>query len=523
MRIAAAFIAIVAFFVLTAPNNRTESDDRFHLAERVETRPVTESLVNSRLMLYHVVTRAAYVGLRGLGLDVSGLDVLESISVASAALSVMLLYFFLAGPLGLGRLPAALGAAMLALSYGFWRYSSEADVYPAAALSILAVITVVARGEGRADANDDRRLALAGALAGLSVLFYRGSVIALFLALPLALLHARSARRPVIYGVVGAATMLVGYLVGFVAYGPESISSSEFMAFLTSRVDEFEPSPPSAKTLFLGMSVVGHGFVSSNWIFGFDALSDAVAALVPHLAIDEEVFAAREAGWIVYVPLVLSPLVFGLLAVTLRAAASVVDREALDRWTAFLIAWVAVKYMVIAVLNAGLEAGVLIQIPLAALAARFLFEPCVRLGGRASAGAIALVAALFLVNVTGGMGVVRSADGDLYRVLGAPLLETATPDDLVIVTRKTRNLGSYLRYEGAIPVHATRDGGVDSAIEETLGNGGRVFVFEDFFEAPDWLARYAGAEHDEAVGRARSRARSILFAETEAGAVYEMR
>ena len=63
----AVFAALVLFYVVTAPENRTESDDRFTFAVMLESKTAGQLVRDSRLMLFHTTVRALYVGLHGLG------------------------------------------------------------------------------------------------------------------------------------------------------------------------------------------------------------------------------------------------------------------------------------------------------------------------------------------------------------------------------------------------------------------------------------------------------------------------
>lgn len=511
------FLLLLLFFLVTAAGNAGETDDVYAFAYRAENFGL-DYISDPRLMLYHMAMRLLYLGGQGLGLDIPALTLMRVFSALCAAAALPLLARVIVTDLKLSGATALLTAGLLGISYGFWRYAAEAEVYIPAILLILAVFHGLSQSLAKLQGlfSGLPRFAAWGGLAGLAVLFYQPSVIPLFFAFPFLLLYRNRLIQLGCYLAVGGGTVVAGYLLGFLAYWPDPLSLASFQAFLSQRAGEFVVPPFTLKTVIVSMIrsafSLSHDLASVNWIFAFDPVVKLIQQAFSSNVITEEVFLAKRAGLLVYLPFL---TLAGLAVLTLRILWSLrLPPLAPLKQRPFIVIliWTAVNGAIIGRLNpAGLEAWIMVFPPLVMLFAVLVIEPCFRLGRERLI--TAFVGVLFLHNAVGGMALVWSPANEYDRVAGAWIIAEAKPEDLVIVNGNA-GLGESLRYlsparvaligvfqeprvsasllTGDLGGLATRTRGRDfgdrplsDAISETWRAGGRLIFLESFFQLPE--------------------------------------
>jgi len=178
----------------------------------------------------HVVQRLTYDGARLAGYGGRALPVLKILTAVSAAAAVAAFAFVLIAVLGLATAPAVGWALAFGGSYGYWHYAGTADPYGLSALVLIAAWGAIVAAAGDTGSDRTRRIATAGALAGLVAVTHQFAGILLAVgALALWPLWALDGRRPGIarlaaLGVVAAVVAVVGYgVLGTVATGSASL------------------------------------------------------------------------------------------------------------------------------------------------------------------------------------------------------------------------------------------------------------------------------------------------------------
>ncbi|WP_282605676.1 hypothetical protein [Pelagibius sp. Alg239-R121] len=544
------FLLLTGFYLVTAAGNAGETDDVYAFAYRAENFSAGY-LSDPRLMLYHLSMRLLFVATGSLGLDISALILMRGFSAVCAAASLLLLMRIAVLDLKLSATTAILTAVILGSCYGFWRYAAEAEVYIPAILLILLVFHGLSRsleGVGAALAVISA-FAGWGLLAGLSVLFYQPSVVPLFFAFPVLLLYRTRILHLSFYLAAGGAVVAGGYLIGFLVFWPEPLGVDTFKVFLSQRADEFIVPPFSLRTVFVSMIrsafALGHDFASVNWIFAFDPIVKLVQQAFSSNVITEEVFLAKRAGALVYLPIItlsaLTAISLGVLKAIWRPSIAFLKR----RPFLVVLLWAAINGAIIGRLNpAGLEAWIMVFPPLVILFAVGVIEPCIKRGNISIV--IAFAAALFLHNAVGGMALVWDPANEYDRATGSWVIAEAQPQDLVIVSGNA-GLVEAMRYlspakvaligafqapgvsqsllEGDTRGLFTRTRGRDfddfllrDLIQETWNTGGRLIFFDGFFKLPKGVKLEDWPEFNE-VKALRDRLQKVYDA-PDVGATY---
>ncbi|MGF1627956.1 MAG: hypothetical protein ACFCUT_00660 [Kiloniellaceae bacterium] len=546
------FVLLTGFYLATAAGNLSETDDVYAFAYRAEHFAL-DHLSDPRLMLYHIAMRLLFLGASALEPDVSALILMRVISALAAAASLLLVVRIAVADLKVSIPSALLAAAVLGSCYGFWRYAAEAEVYLPAIFLILLIFRGLSSGIG--DGGEVRRRARMltaaawGGLAGLVVLFYQPSVIPLFFAFPLLLLYRGRIVPLGCYLAVGIGVVLAGYVIGFLAYWPQPLGVAAFNSFLSQRSEEFMVPSLSLRTVVVSMIraafALGHDIVSANWIFAFDPVAGLIQRAFSNNVITEEVFLAKRAGLLAYLPVLSLPL---LAVLSLRILVAIWPLQmGLLRQRQFLtlLLWVGINGAIVGRLNpAGVEAWIMLLPPLVLAMTACAIEPCLRTNRGHLVGAFA--AALFLHNAVGGMALVFDPENEYDRVKGAWIIAEAGPRDLVVVTENA-GLVESLRYLSSanVALIATREApavadsllrgdmnrlftltsGRDfnnrllrNLIKETWRQGGRLIVFDDFFKLPVQFGN-GGQSASAALGELREQAVRVYDA-ADVGATY---
>lgn len=531
------FAAILAFYALTAPENHYESWDAYWYALGVQQYGLIETF-DTRSILYHVVNRLIFVSANALGSDLTSYAVIQAVSVVSAALSLLLLVRLLTRGFAVSELASWLTAGTLGVSYGFWRYAAEAELYAPSAFLILAVLNLIFDADNRAHGRWPSILP-AALLAGAAVLYYQPNSIPLFLAIPVLFLARDRLGWLVAYGAFGSAVVVLGYVVAYLVSQPDPLAPLAPLAlieFVASRSSEFNNKPLRTDLLVQSVVSAGHTILSTNWIYGIDEFAEAIAKMQPWRPLKEEIYAAAQFRPFVYLPVIILPALVAALLWALWRAIGAGASCPFNRRIAFSLVWLAVFAAVVGWLQpGGFESKILMLLPLAVLFAIYVVEPCVS-SRQARAPAVLLILIL-LYNTFGGMGIVQSSKGDYLRAKAAWLIANATQDDLVVLIGEDGRMEYFIRYAAGTRVvvmsgpartrvaSSERVGSdlLQFFIDETRERCGRVFVFDEFFTPSEQLAaraplRYAYLREVAAEFSGRER---LVFS-NDVGQTYEI-
>lgn len=505
------FLAFSALYLLTWVENVGDTDDVYYFAYLVENFPLNY-VGDPRLMLYKSLMQWLYHALHSFGLPISGITLMRSFSAICGALVVISFYQLLVRDLKVHVYSAASATALLVLSYGFWRYAIEAEVYVPSILLLLITLHWFYRLDEREELGPLALLPL-GIFSGLVVLFYQPNVIPLALAFTMMMLRKKRCCGLIVYGMAAAVVVIGGYYVGFKVYQTHPMGLATFEEFLAQRSLEFVVWPFDKENIIratLGsVLILTHDLVSANWLFAHDWIGLEVQQLFAYEWFVEKQYAAQQGGWMTYPPLLLMPLLALLWLWVLIRAFPFSWRALVQHKTLPYLVWLIFSGLVVWRLNPyGPEAWIMVLPPLIVVLTLLVLEPAVRNGVRDALVAIVLI--VLAHNAISGIGIIRDRLSEYAVAKTQWILDNADKNDAVLIvddnplfmTMNYRSDAQILPVvleaapiiaEGLLTGHwrvklaseLSRDFRVvmmDEFFAKTLASGNRIIFTNDFFE-----------------------------------------
>lgn len=484
-RCVAAAAGVALFYLATQPVNRTEAEDAYGFAWAVERARWSE-LIHPHHLFYLPAMRVLYGAVTALAPNVRALDVMAAVGALAAGAGVVMIGSLLRR-LGVERRRAVGAAAGLALSYGFWRYAAEAEIYaPAIALTLAA---------WRQAANGDRRWrseAAAALYGGAAICTHIFAVLPVLGAIPLWTWRTRGGWRSAIRPAAGVAAVAA---LAYVAAGRLPVHEVGGPDPLRSEGGWRAVAAPKAAI------ALGHSLVAGNFVFGEPRIADALRSLFPARMLDEELFLGqaipvgwRQAAWATLgLAAAAAAAAIGSAAIAMRrrrAGPGRAEFQGLETGEAgsskdwkLALGSAACWFGAHAALLLWMEPGnpelwVMALPPLwmaVGAAAEGCALPATHLG--------AAVVALGLHNWVGGLSPLRRADGDYNAARAAAVVAIAQPGDTIWTAGGTV-FARYLRYQTQA---AVVDLWADPA--PPMPAAGRALVLGDVARPPAALAR----------------------------------
>ena len=473
--LAAAFLLLLGFYALTNPRNHSEANDALGYALTVEQAPAAQ-LWHSQHLLYFPAAKILFVAARQAGLADRANGVLIVFSQVCGALAVLAVFLLLRRR-GSAPSAAAAGAATLALSYGFWRYSNETEIY-APALLLILLAWLAAAGAPRL-----RNVLLGAALAALACLMHVLNVLPALAALPLFYLLQRRWRAALLHGA------LAGGLTGAVYL---ALFGTRVVAEIFGAAPDQPEGGLAAASLVKGAVALAQNIAAGNFLFASERVQHALTALFPYRALARQIFTGQHADALSrtapYATLALLALAGGALLVA-RLRTRNLHQDA--AFTLAVGAWFALYALVVLVTEpGGPENWVMALPPLALLLAATVFAPLAAAGRTALPLAFALL--LGFHNYFGAFRLLADEEGDLAACKSAWLVGHAGAGDLVI-TADNFEVARYLAYYSrAQIIHLiyTVTASTRPQFLDTLKHcHGRVYATAEVFDLPASLRR----------------------------------
>ena len=473
LALAAGFLALYA---LTVPGNHSEAEDAFNYALKVE-RNQSSDILTAEHVLYGPIMRKLFTAAHALGIADRAYPLMLGVSLVCGAASLAVLFLLLRRTMGLTVLAAGLTTSLTGLSYGFWRYSCETEIYIPAILVALLALWIAAPPD-----TAPWRVILAAGLGAWAALLHAFAAIPALAGIPVLYLVQRRVRSACLYAI----------LAGVVALPPILfLGAGQF----TDGLDAARPAAAYVQPVKEAVGALTQAIVSGNFLFCLEPFRLGIQHLYPYRTLAEEVYMGQYAGARAAI-LPMGTLTALLLAagagclLTLRhdrrnpsrdAAAPQPGRRGLLAAAAL---WLTLHVALVLWYEPGNPENWILAIPAFWILAGVAFiQPLTR---AAPAVAMALAVLLSLHNYFGGMRLVASRESDYNAKKAEWLLAHATRDDLVL-TCESPVFVRYLRYGCPARVKYLLDANptqVQRRLTQRKPMRGRVYATPDLFDPP---------------------------------------
>ena len=472
-------------YTATAPVNHSEANDAYGYAYSVET-CATSQLWHSQHLLYFPTARVLWLLARQMGLAERAFPVMVWFSRVCGVLSVLLLFLLLHRRVTAPErdpqksralwLAAVAGAGGLAFSYGFWRYSNEAEIYtPGALLILLAWLAAAGRPTWR-------NAILSGILAAFACLMHILNVLPALAAIPVFYLAQRRFRDAITHGLVAGALTGTTYLA---FYG------SRVLAEIFGLGADQPEGGCSWASLLKGLVALAQDLTAGNFLFASEKFQHAMVQLFPYRALARQIFTGQHADLLARTIPFITLTLLVMLGVALLIIRWKTGRTSVPHLPLAIAAatWLGLQSIVVLITEPGSpENWVMTLPPFWILIAVTLYTP-IAAAGRPFVP-LAIMALLCVHNYFGGFRLLADPRGDLAACKSAWLIQNAKSGDLIL-TAESFEIMRYLRYySGADVVHLVYE--VTPASKAVLlanlrQRSGHVFATAEVFDLPPSL------------------------------------
>ncbi|MBL7114467.1 MAG: hypothetical protein ISS35_01765 [Kiritimatiellae bacterium] len=480
------FATVVIAYVLSVPQNHSEAEDGYAYALTVETGD--GALYHPHHVMFVPITRGLYRTYQFLGGTARAFDFMVWQSILSGACAAVLFFILLGNRSAFRQIDAIVVTAIMAGSYGFWRYSCEAEIYIPAVCAALFPLLIVTREKLTRSA-----LTLASPLASFSALLHIMAVIPAVIVASVILWLRRRRADALLHAFFSGVVLFVAYLVCL----PTSLLCPGVASAALSR--------PSLHLTSLLHGIVGMGqcIVSGNFLFGFETARSFLCGLFPDRMFAEECFMGQQGSFLLAVVasgllltlVFVSMVVIGGAARTALGGAHASTREHTPAGGSTPVSqlgvaaglWLGLHATVVLIHEpANPELWVMAIPAFAVLAGLLLRLPA----GRQLNAAPIFAMLLILHNYLGGMLWVADSQGDYTAQKAKWLIEHTESKDL-IVSSESPVFIRYLRYNqpaSVIALMETQTATLEYVATQLELSQGKVYATADVFLPPRYMA-----------------------------------
>lgn len=466
LRYAGMFLLLFLLLILSFPGNRSENDDGYFYAYAIRTYDYAQ-LWLPRYLIFLPFFKALLNIVQWINPQADAYQLMCVCSSVASIASVLLLYRLLRQHFNTSHIVAFCSAAFLLLSYGYWRYAVEAEVYGIALL--LCLLSVYAACASITNAQQGKYLALTALLCGVTVMWYKPAGAVTCIAIPLYMILERTSVLKICSWAAMVVLLVVsGYAMAFYA----SEVDTTFWTYCNSGIQMAGGHPLNA------VPVVASNVVSLNFIYAFPAVVSLIEQWFPGKLLVEEVFAAQHHTSLAILAVCTSLLFLILALFALWKIRRSISLEGF--WKNPFVLWLVVYSAALLIVDPGSpEPWLMIQPALFAVLGIYFFPLIVLHTSKRLL--YVLVFVLCLHNIVGGYLFIQKEDEDYTRFQSAWLIKNATANDMVI------SLGSasavrYLLYYGEAKVFTGEQQFQQAmlAAKQVHQHGGKIYLTDDF-------------------------------------------
>jgi hypothetical protein len=508
-----AFLVLFLFFVITIPGNKSEADDGLAYAYLVRTQD-WDKLFLSRYLLFLPFFKAVHYVLGSIGLSADVYLTMAYLSCIFSALTILVCYRILTRVLKVSREAAIWGCLFLAFSYGFWRYSVEAEVYSLANLFCVLILYLVFKPRGTRSATVP--VIIAGVLAGLAALIYKPNAIPVFFCYPLYFLFTKRWKGLFLYSASAIVVTIGVYYIVFINLGRDIT----FMGFLVEGSSRSYGSP--LLTCFILLSNI----ITTNFIFGIEPIKQFVSQKFPANIITEEVFAARRNSFFNHAAVASFVALAGIMFLLLVKGWRLFSRKSITAVHYVILGWILFYSITLLYLDPNSpEPWTMLIVPLSLLITSLWIYPFFRQMKKTLP--YLFIAVLLIHNYMGGYKLIANKKSDYSAHVTGWLLKNSQRGDLILSLGSRYTL-TYIQYNTPANL-CSPEQSFDRCLKEaeaTIASGARVFILDDVINA-DQVVKFRHPETFEKTKQFVSKYRDYLIPVNAGdplnGVIYELR
>lgn len=467
------FILICIVLLLTNPGNRSESDDGYAYAYLVKTQSWA-TLFQPRFLLFLPMLKGIYLLLSAVHINIDIHDLMVYFSIACSAITIIIFYFFQNVVLNFNKKSSLWGSLFLLFSYGYWRYSVEAEIYTISNLLCIAVLFVILKTikEQKPKKNNSlAKIIWAGILAALSICVYKPNAIPVIIVFPFIFILYKRWNLFFVYGITAVVLFVAIFLILYKVFAPPTT----FTAYL------LEGSSRSYGSPLVTVFVVVSNIFSTNFIYGINTITQFIHNHFPANVITEEIFTAQANGvwnYIAFSTFILAAIIFAIIFI--KNFKNIFSASKTKTGIIF-IAWIVCYAAILFYLDPNSpEPWTMIILPMITLLNIIFIIPLFQKGN--SKLAWLFWGLLILHNYIGGYKLISSESTDFSVHETGWLVKNSQPGDLIL-SLGSRTTLAYIQYNSP-SIICSPEQSFDSCINlanNCIINGKNIYLTQDIF------------------------------------------
>lgn len=477
------YFCFLLFFIITRTTNFSAAHDSIDYLNNLERG--TNLFVNAHL-LYHITAYAFMKAVMALHLVSHTYYAVELMDSIWASGSMCMVYLFFRNRFEFERLSAFVSTCVPALSFGFWFYATNIEVYMPPLFFLLVALYILTKKD-----LTGKDFLVVAVLQGLAILYHQSNIVFTPVVL-VRMWQCRSRIRlvPIFfsYAVIGTVMVAATYLgISWFVLGYRSWADFYgWFAGMASQTYYWNPVALNTfKDAFVGFS---HSFIGGHFIFNVPLLSPLLHRMLTEHSLDDEMYISRHISPRSSTLIFLAFVLFLILVVALLIRLLAHRRNFIRNFrnttgplTIFLLAysvffyfwmpsnlefWInqSVIFWVLILGISGISGGVW-----------HIRQPYL---------SVILAVLLFAVNYFGSLRWMESLDNDLFYRKVQYIRTNSHPGDIILL-RDDWQLEDYVnRYSPAetdiIPAKDTMQASIlPEEISSCLQKGGHVYFYDE--------------------------------------------
>ena len=442
-------------YIVTMPENYSEAEDIYDFALRVESGKLHEQLGINRLLALPIFA-VFYQFVNELGFEVSAFLFISHLNQLLAVGSLLIFRHILFIQLSIkydgtnAHRISILGAVLLGISYGFWRYSSVPETYILANFVLcLAWLFVL-----------HERVWIGSFISGLGVLIHLLNGIPLIIGISCFYLFQKKIKLTLIHGFTSIMIVIIGYGIFWKMLDLNGLGAQNHPIEGGWRIQNFGR----------GAIAFGQCLISGNFLFGFNWFNDLLIDLFPSRMLSEEQFlGSKMPKWIPWIG------ILSFMMVLFSAILTFKPMYLLRYSSPFIRAlWIWLLIYVIAIIqieSGSMELWILALIPFWLIVAHCIEKKW----------ALILIISILIHNGIAGILPLKNKQSDYHYMKSFWLLENISNNDIILVDYEPI-LISYLKYNSMAKIINSSDYKLAELKELITNTDGKVWAFNSFFE-----------------------------------------